>query len=70
MKVYASHSRSFDFKEAFYRPLQSIAEIEWVFPHEASEKAYPVLDLMRSGTLNCIVAEVSYPSTGQGIELG
>jgi len=70
MKVYASHSRSFDFVKDFYRPLSSIAEIEWVFPHESSEKTYPVLELMKSGTLHCIVAETSYPSTGQGIELG
>jgi hypothetical protein len=70
MKIYVSHSRNFDFKAELYQPLRSIGGIEWVFPHEASEQGYPVLELIQSGTLNSIIAEVSYPSTGQGIELG
>ena len=28
------------------------------------------MELIRSGTLTTVIAEVSYPSTGQGIELG
>ncbi|MEW6184625.1 MAG: hypothetical protein AB1585_02665 [Thermodesulfobacteriota bacterium] len=70
MKIYVSHSRSFDFRSELYQPLRLINGIEWVFPHETSEQTYPVLELIRSGTLNLIIAEVSYPSTGQGIELG
>jgi hypothetical protein len=73
MKIYVSHSTSFDFKEELYKPirssdLNSIHEI--ILPHEDSNEQFKTLDLFKSGGCKLIIAEVSYPSTGQGIELG
>lgn len=71
MRIYIGHSTGFDFKEELYEPIKSSAmfsEHEFVFPHEVS------LDVQNKKvfyqTIDLFVAEVSYPSTGLGIELG
>ncbi|KXK26889.1 MAG: hypothetical protein TR69_WS6001000912 [candidate division WS6 bacterium OLB20] len=71
MKIYVAHSSGFDFKNELYRPLHDAAwskEHEVVFPHEHSSEQYDSRSEMRSFDL--VIAEVSYPSTGMGIELG
>jgi hypothetical protein len=69
MKIYVAHSIVFDFKNELYTPLKNsdlIKKNEFVFPHDgeisSSKEAIQFSDL--------ILAEVSYPSTGEGIELG
>lgn len=71
MKIYISHSTSFDYQTELYKPLRNFILhnlISFVLPHEKdaevgySKKIIPKCDLM--------IAEVSYPSTGMGIELG
>lgn len=71
MKIYIAHSREFDFKTELYNPIrqaQGLPQAEIVLPHEFSDKSdntrefYDNLDLM--------IAEVSYPATGLGMELG
>lgn len=70
MKIYIAHSTAFDFREELYKPIRE-ADIsnkyEIILPHETdqfinSKNVIEACDL--------IVAEVSYPSTGMGIELG
>jgi len=73
MKIYISHSRSFDFKKELYEQIRSSElneQHEFILPHEESDGTYPVKQLLYSGECNLVIAEVSYPSTGQGIELG
>ncbi len=71
MKIYISHSTSFDFKEELYKPLKkSGLDCEFVLPHENTNNQYPVKELFASKKCDLIIAEVSFPSTGQGIELG
>ncbi len=72
MKIYVSHSRGvLDYKNCLYVPLRTSdlnTQHEILFPHEHSDEPFdsrPLLD-----TLDLFVAEVSYPSTGLGIELG
>lgn len=72
MKIYVSHSRKFAFKEELYAPLRASrlnAQHHIILPHESSDE-----DLFPSGdiipTCDLVIAEVSFPSTGQGIELG
>lgn len=69
MHIYISHSTSFDYQTQLYTPLRAAfaAAHELILPHELgrdehSRQAIASSDLM--------LAEVSYPSTGQGVELG
>lgn len=71
MKIYISHSTSFDYKNEIYIPirnsdLNNLHNI--ILPHEKSEIPQITKDIIKSQDI--IIAEVSYPSTGQGIELG
>lgn len=70
MQIFVSHSTAFNYEAELYRPIRR-SELEKqhyiTFPHEHgsnfnTQKAIEESDL--------IIAEVSYPSTGQGIELG
>ena len=70
-KIYISHSTSFDFKKELYQPLKKAGlDYSFIYPHEKSSKPYPVKKLFLSKKCNLVIAEVSFPSTGQGIELG
>jgi len=66
-KVYISHSTNFDFKNELYEPLKGLKEFEIIFPHEKAETK-PSKNVIK----NCfaLIAEVSYPSHGVGIEIG
>ncbi len=72
MKIYVTHSRGkFDFRDMLYIPLRGSIldpQHEIIFPHEFSDEPYDSRPLM--ATLGLFVAEVTYPSTGLGIELG
>lgn len=71
MKIYVSHSRDFDFRNELYEPLKSsLKSIEFIFPHEDSDKPFNTKELFENKTCDLVLAEVSRPSTGQGIELG
>ncbi len=69
MKIYVSHSSGFDFKTELYTPLkESFSEHDIFLPHEHGDEVIDTKEVIRSSDL--VLAEVSYPSTGQGIELG
>jgi len=70
MKIYVPHSSNFDFKNNLYRPIREskLNEVhQFILPQENGKEVI-TKDLIKSCHL--VVAEVSYPSTGQGIELG
>jgi len=70
MKIYFAHSTQFDYKKEFYEPLKnsSLARAhELIFPHE-DDVFMDTKEIIATSDL--VVAEVSYPSTGLGIELG
>ncbi len=70
MKLYISHSSGFDYTTELYEPLKiSFAkEHELVFPHDTDKNGINTRDVIPRCDL--MLAEVSYPSTGQGIEIG
>lgn len=71
MKIYVAHSRDFDYKNELYSPIKNDAlfnEHNFVLPHELEEKNENTRDFYK--TLDIVIAECSYPSTGLGIELG
>ena len=70
MKIYFGHSKKLNFKEELYctiRESKLNSEHEIIFPHE-SENAFSTKDIIK--TCDIMIAEVSFPSTGLGIELG
>ncbi len=70
--VYFGHSRSFDFEKEWYEPIRALnfaIGINAIFPHDAQGEGIDTKELFESGCA-LFVAEVSFPSTGLGIELG
>jgi len=68
--IYVSHSRNFDFKNELYKLLRESRlnkDYRIILPHESGE--FNSKYLLRN---NCelMIAEVSMPSTGLGIEIG
>lgn len=70
MKLYISHASNFDYTNELYSPLKAAfdGEHELVLPHETNTAGINTKDIIPK--CDVVVAEVSYPSTGQGIELG
>lgn len=70
MKIFVAHSSNFDFKTKLYAPLRGSAlntEHEILLPQEG-----PIEEITREMINHCdaVVAEVSAPSLGAGIEIG
>ena len=71
MKIYVGHSRQFAYQEELYIPIRSSAlngEYEFILPHETSHLPYNSLE--KAKLFQAMIAEVSFPSTGLGIEMG
>ncbi len=69
MKIYIAHSRGFDYTNELYKPIKSIkTNHEIIFPHDGIGNSNNPRDFYDS--IDLIIAECSYPSTGLGIELG
>ena len=71
MKIYISHSKKYDFKNELYLPIRNSilnTQHEFILPHEKSDLPFNSRDFIP--TCNLVIAEVTYPGTGIGIELG
>jgi hypothetical protein len=70
MKIYLSHSANFDYLNELYWPLrETIAQTHDIyFPHSEKNAATKTDNIVAKSDV--VLAEVSRPSTGQGIELG
>lgn len=71
MKIYIAHGSAFDFKKDLYIPLRTSKlnlQHTLILPHENDPNPQESKTLIQQ--VDLVVAEVSYPSTGQGIELG
>lgn len=69
MKIYISHSSQYDYTNKLYNPIKSsdLLQSNTVFlPHE--NKVVNTKEIISNYDL--VIAEVSLPTTGQGIELG
>lgn len=70
MKIFVPHSSNFDFKNELYLPIRNSVlnrQHTFILPQEHGKE-----QITKDVIKNCdlVLAEVSYPSTGQGIELG
>lgn len=71
MKVYLAHSRRIDFVNELYIPLREAlcGSHELILPHLDSLEPYPSRQLFTERGCDAVLAEVSVPSIGLGIEL-
>jgi len=72
MKIYLSHSKNSDFQKEIYEPIKKSGLMEkhqFLFPHDEGQNINSK-ELFSQKECDLVVAEVSYPATGQGIELG
>ncbi len=70
MKIYISHPSDIDYKDSLYALLRNSSlntEHEIFLPHE-SDQIINTKEVIES--CDIVIAEVSHPSTGIGIELG
>lgn len=70
MKIYVAHAQEFDYEHKLYEPLRTSAlaqEHEFFLPHEPGN-TFNTKAVLKEYDL--LLAEVSVPSTGEGIELG
>ncbi len=73
MKIYIGHASKLNFKKELYQPIresQLNLEHEIILPHEIYSEAsdFVTRDIIK--TCDVMIAEVSFPATGLGIELG
>jgi len=70
MKIYIAHSSNFDYKNELYTPLRCSrlnSQHEIFLPHETDQFINTKEIIEKS---DVVIAEVSYPAMGEGIELG
>lgn len=71
MKIYVVHSTGFNYKDELYQPLKASKlwrQHDFILPHDMQNEPIHSKEIISSCDL--MIAEVSYPSTGAGIELG
>lgn len=72
MKIYLSHSKNSDYQKELYEPIKRSSlttKHQFIFPHDEGQKI-DSKELFHNKMCDLVVAEVSTPATGQGIELG
>ena len=73
MKIYVSHSSKIDYKKDLYDTLRNsnlARQHVFLFPHERGLDLFPTKELFDNKDCDLVFAEVSFPSHGQGVELG
>ena len=71
MKIYVAHASSFPYEKSLYTPIMSHPMSQkhvFVFPHLNAQNGIDARELIK--TCDLMLAEVSLPSLGEGIELG
>lgn len=70
-RIYVAHSKDIDYLNDLYAPLKNadfLSDYELLLPHELSDISYNTRGFYER--IDLMIAEVSKPATGLGIELG
>ena len=70
MNIFISHSKKYDYINKIYNPIKNsnlVKSNNFFFPHD-NNKTINTKEIISDSDL--VIAEVSLPATGQGIELG
>ena len=71
MNIYVTHSNKFNYIEKIYNPIKNakcLSMHNFFFPHDEINKLVKTKEIIKNHDL--VIAEVSFPATGLGIELG
>lgn len=71
MKIYISHSSTLDYTHELYEPLKRadvFSQHKFILPHDKGNEQVKTKIIIEDAEV--LPSEISYPSTGQGIELG
>ena len=71
MNIYVAHSNKFDYINKLYNPIKQSKlskEYNFLFPHDEINKEIKTKQIIADYDL--VIADVSLPATGLGIELG
>lgn len=71
MKILIAHASNYDYRTELYEPLKESAlaqEHTIIFPHDETDAEIETNSHVVNADL--LIAEVSHPSTGSGIEIG
>ncbi len=72
MNIYISHKKNSPFEKELYEPLRASELAKrhtFIFPHEDNSSSFDVKEMLQNKKTDLVIAEVSHPATGQGIEL-
>lgn len=70
MKIYLTHSKKIDYTELYKALEQSFTEEEFIFPYREKSEPVDSSEFLKHKGCDLLLADVSIPSTGQGIEIG
>lgn len=68
MKIYFAHSKQLENPQQIYSRLESLTEHNFIFPYKDSSNPINSKEIIKS--IDLIITEVSYASTGLGVEIG
>lgn len=71
MEIYLVHSSKYDFKKELYQPIKESSLVQkhtFIFLYDGNQNPSSTKDIIKN--VDLVIAEVSYPSIGSGIELG
>lgn len=71
MNIYVAHSSEFNYIYRLYEPIKNAKSLSmhtFFFPHDEANKLVKTKEIIKNYDL--VIAEVSLPATGLGIELG
>lgn len=71
MNIYVGHAKHLNYREELYPSLKKVGEktgVTFVLPHDLSDEPFPSKDVLP--TCDLMVADVSLPALGLGIEIG
>ena len=73
MRIYFAHPRSINYQEIIYQPVKGsrvLSTHDFILPHDDKTDKHHNNNRDFYRTIDLMIAEVSEPSTGLGIELG
>ncbi len=72
MKIYVAHSTAINYQSDLYEPLERMfgSNHDLIFPHDTSLSQFQSKGLFKTHGCDVVIAEVTIPSMGTGIELG
>jgi nucleoside 2-deoxyribosyltransferase len=71
--IYLAHAKEYpDFKQNLYLPLVDLLtkDLHLILPHQNSDSPFNSRQLIFYQKVDLVLAELSYPATGLGIEMG